>query len=344
MDNQIEGKYNMILVTGASGFVGMYTVQALLRKGYDVFATAKSKEAEEIYKRLNIPFARVDLSKEEDMKKLPKNVSAILHIGGLLSIFKDKPQKYLEVNTLGTLNLLEYAKDNDIKTFVFTHTHSDVNRAGVIDITEETPIKFAGKETFTYIVSKINAINYINAYAQEYGIRGVVLRLPGIRGWGSQTIAKWEGGEQKFVFNTFIEKAMEAQDIEIWGKCETKRDLIYIKNVVHGIVQAMESPNANGLYNLGSGEGLTIEDEAKAIINAFTLRNQKSNLIYKRDIEEVRRTSYIFKIDKAKKDFDFTPKYTLEEAMLDMKKDMDLVGKQTPWDKWSVEDISKLDF
>lgn len=334
----------MIIVTGASGFVGRYCVKALVRKGYEVIATARSERAENFYKHSGIPFVKVDITNPGDFKKLPeKEMEAIVHTAGLLSIDRYPAKDYFMVNAYGTYNVLEYCVKVNAKTIIYTMTHSDVNRSGEVHITEETPRIFGGKETSAYIISKVAAADSVSAYTREYGIRGVVLRLPGIRGWGSRTVAHWGGKKEKFVFNTFIEKVMKSEPIQIWGKYETKRDLIYIKNVVDSIIKVLQSEKAVGLYNLGSGQGLTIKDEAKAIIKAFSPSDKPSKLVYCPDIPEVRRRSYIFIIDKAKRDFGYTPKFTYEEAMVDMKKDMDKAGKKTPWDEWTLEDMDIIE-
>ena len=334
----------MVIVTGASGFVGRYCVKALAQKGHEVLATARSEKGEEVYAHSKIPFVRVDLADAEDLKKLPKEgVDAVIHTAGLLSIDRHPPLSYFMSNSYATYNLADYCANIGVKSFIYTMTHSDVNRSGRLEITEETPRMYGGKETCAYIVSKVAAAEAITSISREYGFRVIILRLPGIRGWGSRHTARWGGNEQKFVFNLFIEKAMKSEPIEIWGHFETRRDLIYIKNVADGIVKALESKTSSGLYNLWSGQGLTIEDEAKAIIKAFCPPGRPSRLSYRPDIEEIRRRSYIFTVDKARRDFGYVPKFTYEEAMVDMKRDMERAGKKTPWDDWSLEDMEAIE-
>jgi len=167
-----------------------------------------------------------------------------------------------------------------------------------------------------YIISKIAGINFIEGYSRDYGIQGIFLRFPGIRGYGSRDT------HYNCVFHQFIQKAIRSEPIEIWGEHKTVRDLVYIKDVVAAIIGALKSKNAKGLYNIGSGKGMTIEEEAKAIIKAFSPPDNPSEIIYRPDIEEVRKRSYIFDISKAKRDFGYSPKYSYEEALIDYKKEM----------------------
>lgn len=314
----------MIIVTGATGFIGRYLVDQLVEDGVEVLATGRSERGEAYYKKAGIPFARVDITKEEDFDNLPKeNVDAVVHLAALLSIDveKWKPADYLMTNALGTYNVLEYCRKSGSKKIIYAMTHSDVNRSKDLVITEETPREFGSTvgpgNTLPYIVSKIAAMNFIEVYTKEAEMQGIVLRFPGIRGYGSRDAA------YDTVFHRFIQKAIRSEPIEIWGEHKTVRDLVYIKDVVAAIIGALKSEKANGLYNIGSGEGMTIEDEARAIIKVFSPPDKPSEIIYRPDIEEVRKRSYIFDISKAKRDFGYSPKYSYEEAMIDYKKEME---------------------
>lgn len=316
----------MIIVTGATGFIGTYLVDQLVNDNVDVLATGRSESGKEYYKKMGIPFTRLDITREKDFNKLPKEkVDAVVHLAALLSIDVWSPKDYLMVNALGTRNVLEYCRKNDVKKIVYSMTHSDVSRVKDIVITEDTPRAFGGiiNLSIPYIVSKIAAMNFLEAYHRDYGLQGISLRLPGVRGYGSRFISFWEGVPHLNALYKFIQKAMRSEPIEIWGEHKTVRDLIYIKDVVAGITCALNSKNAVGLYNIATGRGLTIEQEIKAIIKVFSPPDKPSKIIYRPDIEEVQKRSYIFDINKAKKELGYHPKYSYEDALRDYKKEME---------------------
>ncbi len=315
-------KNKKILVTGATGFIGTYLADQLAHEGVDVVAVGRSEDGEAYYKKRAIPFVNLDLTEEKEFDKLPKDVDAVAHIAGLLSIDMYTPRDYLMVNALGTYNVLEYCRKNGVRKIVFSMTHSDVNRSKSIVITEDTPDEFSGPTT-PYIVSKIAAMKFIESYSRDYGIRGISLRLPGVRGYGSRYVSFWDGRPEISVFRMFIAKAMRGDPIEIWGEHKTVRDLVYIKDVVAAFIGALNSKKASGLYTIGSGVGLTIDQEAKAIIAAFSPPDKPSKIVYRPDIKEVKRRDQIFSIEKAKKDFGYSPKYPYEDAMRDYKKEME---------------------
>ena len=314
----------MIIVTGATGFVGRYLVDQLVKDDVEVLATSRNKAGEEYYKNRGVPYAKLDITHEEDFDKLPKHgVEAIAHLAALLSIdiAQWTAKDYLMTNALGTYNVLEYCQKSSVKKIIYTMTHSDVNRAKEVTITEETPRQFGVTyglgNTVPFIISKIAGNTFVEVYDRDGIIQAIMFRLPGVRGYGSRDTY------YNTVFHQFIQKAIRSEPIEIWGEHKTVRDLIYVKDVVAAIIKALRSDKAHGLYNIGSGKGLTIEDEAKAIIKVFSPSGKPSRLVYRPDIEEVRKRSYIWDISKAKRDLDWEPKYSYEEALTDYKKEME---------------------
>lgn len=315
----------MIIVTGAAGFIGRYLVDQLVTDGFDVLATGRSQAGEEYYKKQGIPFARLDITREEDFDKLPKQgVEAVAHVAALLLIDVAgwTPMDYLMTNALGTYNVVEYCRKNNVDKVVYTMTHSDVNRNKDLLVTEETPRQFGSTygsgNGLPFIISKIAGSTFVEIYDRDNVVQGLIFRLANIRGYGSRDTY------YNCVFHQFIQKAIKSEPIEIWGEHKTVRDLIYVKDVVAAIIKVLQSEKAHGLYNIGSGKGLTIEDEAKAIIKVFSPPDKPSKLVYRPDIEEVRKISCIFDISKAKRDLGWEPKYSYEEGLKDYKKEMEL--------------------
>jgi UDP-glucose 4-epimerase len=310
----------MIVVTGATGFIGRYLVDRLYNDGYYIIATGHSDRGKEYYRRKNIDYVNIDITRESDFDKLPgRDVDAVVHLAGLLSIdaMMWTPKDYMMVNAYGTYNVLKYCKDASVSTVLYSMTHSDVNRAPVAVIREDTPQMFGG--AIPYIVSKIAGKNFLDGFVRDKLIdRGIVFRFPGIRGYTSRDTY------YDCVFHQFIQKAIRSEPIEIWGDHKTLRDLIYIKDVVSAIIMALNNKSATGLYNIGSGTGLTIEDEAEAIVSVFSPEEKPSKLIYRPEIEEVRKKNQIFDIHRANHDFGWKPKYSYVDGLRDYKHEMGL--------------------
>lgn len=312
-----------VLVTGSSGFIGKYLVRTLIEKGFRVLASSHNNVNKDYFTKIGADFCKLDVTNPDDFKLLPKNIDAVVHTAALLRIDRNKysPQNYINVNAYGTFNVLEYCRDIGTK-IIYTMTHSDIDASKETIIKEETERCYNSlyglDNVYPFIISKIAGADFVKAYDRDSVIQGIIFRLSNIRGFGSRDT------RYNCVFHQMIMKAQKSEDIEIWGEHTTVRDMIYIKDVINVIIKAIQSKSAHGLYNIGSGKGISIEDEAKSIIKAFSPSNNPSKLIYRPDIEEVRKKSTIFDNSKARKEFGWKPIYNYYEAMVDYKKEMEI--------------------
>jgi UDP-glucose 4-epimerase len=308
----------MIIVTGANGFIGRYLVEELKKMKLDVLPVGKSFACCKVNEGI-FAAGKFDVSNKECFDYLPQtNVEAVIHCAAKLMIDNHPPEEYFKVNTIGTYNVLEYCRKVGAK-LIYLQTHSDVN-AGPKYISESTPRCFTtnsyGQNSIPFIASKVAACEMIEAYNRKGDVESTILRLANIRGVGSQDT------RYNCVFHQFIQRAIKGEPIELWGALKTQRDLIYIKDVVKAIIHAYIGSD-KGFYNIGSGKGLTIEDEAKAIIKVFSPIGNPSKLIYRPEIEEVRKHSGIFRIGKAMEDLHWNPAYSYEDGLRDMKRIME---------------------
>lgn len=293
-----------VLITGGHGFVASYLEAELYRLGIRYFAPSKEF--------LNVTYP------DHFGRLRGKSFGAVVHLGALLMIDGHSPEEYFAVNALGTYNVLEFCRQRGIRNLIYSMTHSDTNKAGNVFIEDDEPQWFGTggweKNAIPFISSKIAAADMIEAYNRMGVLDGKILRLSNIRGVGS--------ADTKYgcVFHNFIQKAKRGEDIEIWGNPpKTIRDMIYVKDVVRAIVLALTNPCLKGIFNIGSGKGYTIVDEAEAIIDVFCPTVKKSQLIYRPDIEEYRKKSCVFVCKRAKEELGWSPVYSYREGLEDMK-------------------------
>jgi len=319
----------MIIITGATGFIGTYLVDELVRQGFDVLATGRNKAAESYYKKMGIPFMRLDVTDEDNFNKLPQeNVDAIVHLAALLpaNVREYNPRDYINITVMGTINVLEYCIKNNVKKVISTTSYADVQNLWEKD----KPIKEAASRDFKfigdhamYVISKNASADIITHYSQQYGMHGIVFRLPPVYGYGPHSEIYVNGKYYKSGFQVFLEKAMKGEDIEIWGNSQVTRDVVYVKDVVSAFALALKSDKAQGLYNISSGIPLSLDEQVKVTIKVFSPMNKKSKRIYRPD-KKNNSTSYIFDISKAKKDFGYEPNFIpFEKMLVDYKKEME---------------------
>lgn len=323
----------MVIVIGATGFIGVYTVEKLLNEGYEVIATGRNKVVGDYYKNKGVKFIELDMANEVDFEKLPtNNVDGIILLAGLLpanaqvNIDKDENAvEYIKINTIGTINVLEYCRKNNIRKVISTTSYADVFNAWKKDVAltedEQRSFKYEGDHA-VYVISKNASLDIMEYYNVQHSLQCAAFRLPPVYGVGPHSEIYVNGKYYKTGIQTFIEKAENGEDIEIWGDPQISRDIIYVKDVATAFVKALQSDNAKGLYNMTSGVPLTLEDQVKTVINVFS-KGKKSKLVYRPELKN-NTPSYLFSMEKAKRDFGFEPEYKdYEKIMIDYKKELE---------------------
>lgn len=325
----------MILVIGATSFIGVYTVDELLKENKEVIVAGRNNKMKEYYKNLGVEYINFDLSCEEDYEKLPqKNIDAVILLAGLLPANAnvdinndDNAFEYIKVNTLGTGLLLEYCRKNDIKKLISTTSYADVFNAWNENkaITEEEPRDYNLEgDHAAYVVSKNAATDLMLYYNNQHGMSNCIFRLPPVYGVGPHGTIYVDGKLQKSGVQVFIDKASLSEDIIIHGDGNLKRDVIYVKDVARAFNSVIESETSKGLYNMTSGIQVTLKEQVEIIVELFSdeRNSNKSKIFF--DLDRVNNSkSYLFSMEKAKNDFGFTPMYRDFRIMMsDYKEEM----------------------
>lgn len=319
----------MVVVIGASGFIGTYLVDQLIENGVSVLATGRNSVAKKYYEGRGIPFVELDITSKKSFSLLPKeNVDAVILLAALLpaNVSQENPYLYVDVNIVGTLNVLEYCRENNIKKIISTTSYADLQNLWSADrilmADENRAFRLKGDHA-VYVISKNAATDLILYYNEEYGMQGSIFRLPPVYGVGPHSALYVNGKWYKSGFQVFVDKAKAGEDIEIFGNKDVVRDIVYVKDVVMAFINAINSQNAIGVYNITSGESSSLEEQVKDIIEVFSPVDKKSRIIYRPEIMN-NSSSYRFDIEKARKDFGYNPQYVpFKRLVEDYKKEME---------------------
>lgn len=312
----------MIVIIGATSFIGVYTTEAFLKAGYEVIATGRNHIVGNILEKFGAKFIELDITDEKNFEKLPtKNVDGVIFLAGFLSANSSADLKnienakdYFKVNLLGICNVLEYCRKNNIKKVIGACSFRDVAGAwgsGRI-ITEDEPrsFEFVGDHA-AYIISKNASNDLMDYYNRQHNMQCAWFRFPRVYGVGLNNLGTFyvDGKKRLSGVAAFINKVKIGEDIELWGNPNIKRDMVYVKDVAQAYLKAMESKNTLGLYNITGHMQVTLEDQAKAVIKVFG-KDSKSKIIYLPEKNIGDNLSYLYSIDKAKHDFGYNPRYT----------------------------------
>lgn len=294
-----------IVVTGGAGFVGSHLVERLVWRGHDlvVLDNLCTGKEDNLRKVINeIDFIEGDIRDEELVKRLLKGADAVAHLAALTSVSEsmEKPSLYHEINTSGTLRLLQLSVESGVKNFLFASSCAVYGDPARIPIRETAPIS----PLSMYAATKASAEAYCQAY-DKMGVRTCVLRLFNVYG-PRQGFSQYSG-----VIAQFTDRIRRGQPPIIFGDGKQTRDFAYVGDVATLMATAVEK-FSKGVFNVGTGESSTIKRLAETL--ARTMGKPDLKPIYEGPRPgEVRHSRA--DISKARKIFGFQPEVSLKEGL-----------------------------
>ncbi|MEI8121291.1 MAG: NAD(P)-dependent oxidoreductase [bacterium] len=316
-------KKGSIVVFGATGTLGTYLIDELTGAGYDVFACARRNIENSYDKTKKVRCASVDIVTKSGFEKLPQtNVCAVIQIAGAMPsrMVGYKPQTYIDVNITGTLNVLDYCIAASAGRFIYMQSHSDVaihwNSQKPISANSTRGINYKGDHA-VYIITKNAAVDLTEHYHQEFGLRTVILRLPTIYCYTPINEMYVNGEKRPIAYLYMIQRAIEGKPLEIWGDPNIVKDMPYVKDYTQIVRGAVESDNAQGLYNVGTGIGTSLEQQVRGIIEIFSTKSKPSTVSY--CPEKPSQTGFVYDISKTCVDLGYNPQFSYLDMLKDMK-------------------------
>lgn len=327
-----------VIIFGATGTIGAYACDELVRN-FDIIAVGHRSSDNGFFADYGIRYFSVDIREKEGFAKLPvDDVHGIVHLAGSIPARMKgyNPQEYIDTVMTGTLNVLDYSLLCKADRIVFAQSISDVaylcdREDSVIpsDVISRFPLN---NDHSVYSICKTAAVNLIEHYYRRYGLKRFVLRLPNIYLYHPNPMYFYDGVEKWQGYRLMIEKAKKSEPLEVWGNPNRFRDMVYIKDCVQMIQKSLEAVDcAGGVYNVGTGVGVTLEDQIKGIIQVFSPSDKKSAIIYRPEKQDA--AQYIFDISKPSSELGYSPKYDYISYLEDMKMEMSLNRFEKLWGK-----------
>jgi nucleoside-diphosphate-sugar epimerase len=285
-----------ILITGASGFIGSALIRRLAEEGYDVVGIRKSKwdHNEDGIKQYSCDIANIGALKKVFNKE---RIETIIHLaggGGNSACLKD-PGRAVLTDVLGTLNLVNVAKKNDIRIiFASSYLAYSIKRERKLPLTEDmklVPDDFYGalKKTGEEIVKT----------SQNY----VILRLSHIYGYDKRTNS---------LVLKMVDSAKIRSKINIMGSGNHRFDLLCIDDLCRAIMSILKSGIKNETINIGSGVPVSINEVALSIKRIL---NKKITIEHTKDEDFVEYPDHYVSIKKMNRLTGWKPRVTLDQGI-----------------------------
>jgi UDP-glucose 4-epimerase len=247
------------LVTGGAGFIGSNLVAELLKQGsrvriLDNFSTGKRENLLPFSRHQGVELIEGDLRSFHIVRQAVKNVDYVLHQGALPSVPRSigDPITTNDVNILGTLNVLEAAKEFGVKRVVYASSSSIYGNSPTLPKSEEMPVQ----PLSPYALSKYTGERYSQIFHQVYGLETVCLRYFNVFGPNQDPASQYSA-----VIPKFIKMISEGISPTIYGDGGHSRDFTHVANVVQANLLACKAPGASGqVFNIACGKSHTLLD------------------------------------------------------------------------------------
>jgi UDP-glucose 4-epimerase len=241
-----------VLVTGGSGFIGSHVVDRLLAAGHTPRIFDSRPSPYEHHR--DVESHAGDLLDPDQLRAAAQDCQAIAHLAAVADVdevTKD-PARAEEVNSRGTINVLEAARAAGVERVVYASTiwvYSDTE--GSVD--EEQGL---GLPAHLYTATKLAGEMYCRSYSELFGLDYTLLRFGIPYGPRARPAA---------VVPVFVRKAMAGEPLTIAGDGRQTRRFVYVEDLAEGVARGLEPVAANRVYNLVGDEEVTVRQIADTV-------------------------------------------------------------------------------
>ncbi|MBT4374107.1 MAG: NAD-dependent epimerase [Nitrospina sp.] len=320
-----------ILVTGAAGFIGFHASKRLLDSGYDVIGldnlnnyydiNLKNDRLKILQEYDGFTFHKIDLKDQGEVESLFKKESPqrVIHLAAQAGVRYsiENPHVYIQSNIVGTFNILEGCRRNQVEHLVYASSSS------VYGLNTKYPFSVHDKSSHPvslYGATKISNELMAHSYSHLYKLPTTGLRFFTVYGpWGRPDMA----------YFLFTKSILASEPIDLYNQGNMIRDFTYIEDIVEGvcrIIKKIPDPNPNWsgsdpdpasstapyrLYNIGSNRPTPLMDYVKEIEKNLGVK-AKLNLMPMQggDVKKSHAD-----VDDLVKDFEYSPKWNIQNGI-----------------------------
>lgn len=259
-----------ILLTGHTGFIGNHLLNNL-QKNYNIIGVAPNSQNTFGFKQI-----KKDINKVA-FKDIPEKISIIIHLAATsdVNFCQENPTKAVKINIQGTQNILELARKHDSKLIFMSSSH-------VFGKPKKLPINENHEKhpTSIYSATKLAGESLCEAYSASYGMDVTITRLFSVYGPNSP---------KHSLINSIITQILDKPSLEL-GNLKTKRDFVFVSDVVDAIEKIIPKVRKLNDYNIGTGKKTSIFELCTMLMKiAATKKNIKSvkQKMRKNDVPEM---------------------------------------------------------
>lgn len=297
-------------VTGAAGFIGSNLVDYLLEKnnsviGFDNLSTGKCEFLEKSISNKNFNLKNGDITNLSDLTQAMKGADFVFHLAANADVRfgTNHVDKDLRQNTIGTFNVLDAMRSNNIKKIAFSSTGSVYGEANIIPTPEDAPFPI---QTSFYGASKLAGESLLTAFAEGFNYQVWIFRFVSILG---------ERYSHGHVYDFYKQLLKDPTKLAVLGNGKQRKSYLYVGDCIDAIMVAIEKSNEKvNLFNLGTDEYCEVNDSIGWISEHLKLKPDLSYTGTERGW--IGDNPFIFLDTKKIKNLGWKPKYTIKEGII----------------------------
>lgn len=295
-----------VLVTGGTGFIGSFVVEALLNNSHEVVIIANSRQLPAYLKTVSnkITYFQGDFGEIDVLEKALPGCDAVIHLAWSTVPKQTKGVTAYEFssNINSSIILIEKCIDFNIDKFIFISSGGTVyglpNQIPISELNSTNPIS-------NYGLGKLTMEKLLHLYYHTQNINYTVLRVSNAYG-ERQNLFKNQG-----VIGVWLKSILQHKKIEIWGDGSVVRDYVYVTDVANAIVSALQMAEGAAVYNIGGGTGHSLNDIIDVIKNTIEIEFEVN---YK-PARNFDVATNVLDISKAREHINYHPTVALAEGI-----------------------------
>jgi UDP-glucose 4-epimerase len=308
----MELKGKKFLVTGGAGFVGSHLIDMLLEEDvteiviFDNFIRGGLHNLEKAIKdeRVKLFEVKGDLTHLDEVVRATQNIDGVFHLASLcLAHCQEFPRSALDVNIVGTYNLLEACFKNNVKRIIFASSSSIYGNAVYSPMDENHPLE---NRNF-YGATKIAGEALFKAFYYKYGSKYLALRFMNVYGPRQDYL-----GAYVAVIMKIIDRLEHGLPPVIFGDGSQSFDFVFVKDACRSLIAAFESSLSDRCYNISSGKQVSVLELSNLIMR---IMKKSVSVEFKKVEDNTLVTDRLGSTEKAKEDLGFQAEVSLEVGL-----------------------------
>jgi len=298
-----------VLVIGGAGFIGSYIVDQLLKEPVkrivilDNFVRGTRKNIQSALEDPRVELVEGSIMDIDLLKRLMRNSDCAFHLAALwLYECVHEPRSAVEVNALGTYNVVEAAQEGNVEKVIFSSSASVYGDALFTPMTEDHPFN----NRTMYGATKIAGEQFFRAFNEQYGLDYIGLRYMNV--YGPRMDYK---GTYVSVIMKVLDRIEAGEPPIIFGDGSQSYDFVHVEDVARANILAMKSDATDTFYNVGRGVKTSINELVRLLLK-LTGSNLEPEY---RPQEQMFVTHRVGSTEKAERELGFRAKVDLEEGL-----------------------------